>query len=195
MATSLIFLQENAIIWAAVYKFIQLGSEASQRIIGGLSPAKQDEKAEQILMLLTAYRRKSQLTEDNMESILIALKNVSGGNSFPTVDSIIGMPNNYNVTGITIGVGGGGSGTGDSRPTFDAYNPASGMPPTVGSGDNGEIRQGDQFYATDGLAGPGDGNPIGTVFGQSIYKNCIFTAKIDGAGNNRAEWYLSQDTY
>lgn len=191
---SLVLVQENAIILAATEKFVELGQEAAVRVIGGMTCEKQDAKAEQILQLLTAYRRKDRLSDDNLESLLLALKKLSGGNNFPTVDPIVGQDITYRVTGITDGGGGdSGGGSGDPRPTFDAYDPTSGAQPTAGSGTSGAIKKGDQFYAT--KVGAGYGDAIGIVFGVAIYFGCIFTAKIPEAGNNRDDWYLSQEGF
>lgn len=194
MATSQTLEEEDAIVLATVNKFIELGQEASERIVNGKTPEKQDDKAEKILQLLTAYRRKDRLNDDNLESLLNAMKMLSGANSFPSVDPIIGQAVIYRVTGITDG-GGGGGGSGDSRPTFDSFDPSGGVPPTIGSGTANAIKKGDQFYASDGTPGPGDGNPIGNVFGQDIYQGCVFTAKDNGAGDDRDLWHLSQDGY
>jgi hypothetical protein len=190
MATSQTLLQEDSIIAAAMDKFIDLGQEASERIVNGMTPEKEDEKAEQILQLLTAYRRRDQLSDDNLESLLLALKMLSGGNNMPTVEPVVGQSIVYRL-GTTSSSGGG---SGDPRPTFDAYNPVSGSPPSAGSGDLGAIKKGDGFYSTDGTPGAGDGTPIGNVFGQGIYKGCLWYAKTDGA-STRAEWWLSQDGY
>lgn len=196
MASSEILLQENAIILASMEKFVELGQEASEKIINGKTPEKQDAKAEQILQLLTAYRRKAQLSDDNLESLLYALKQLSAGSSFPTIDPIVGQSTVYRVTGITDddGEDSGGGGTGEPAYRGD-YNPASGNPPgaTTGSGEAGAIIQGDEYYAT--TASSVYGEVIGNVFGQDVYHGCLFKARVNGAGASRADWYLSQDGF
>lgn len=195
MATSQTLQEENAIVLASVNKFIELGQEASERIINGMTPEKQDEKAEQILQLLTAYRQKDRLSDDNLESLLNAMKMLSGENSLPSVDPIVGQAIIYRITESSSSSSGGVS-TGET-PYRGDYDPSGGSSPgaATGSGVAGAIRKGDEYYATDGTPGAGVGTPIGNVFGEDIYKGCLFKARVDGAGPSRNDWYLSQDAY
>lgn len=86
-----ILTQENAIILAASQKMVSLGSSASQKRINGRESSAEDTQGELILRLLTAYRKKIDLSEPQLESILYDLRKLSGANVFPSVNPIIGQ--------------------------------------------------------------------------------------------------------
>lgn len=92
-----IFQEENAIILAAAEKMVALGSEAAQRSIIGKESKTQEAKGEKILRLLTAYRKKDDLTSAQLESILYCLRQASESNVFPTIDPIVGQNLEYLV--------------------------------------------------------------------------------------------------
>ena len=92
-----IFQEENAIILAAAEKMVALGSEAAQRSILGKESKTQEAKGEKILRLLTAYRKKDDLTDAQLESILYCLRQASESNVFPTIDPIVGQNLEYLV--------------------------------------------------------------------------------------------------
>lgn len=87
--------QENAIILAAAQKMVSLGSEASQRYIAGKESKDKDEQNQKILILLTAYRRKTSLTDAQLESILYDLRTLSEEDDFPSVSPIVGQALEY----------------------------------------------------------------------------------------------------
>lgn len=92
-----IFQEENAIVLAAAEKMVALGSEAAQRSILGKESKTQEAKGEKILRLLTAYRKKDDLTDAQLESILYCLRQASESNVFPTIDPIVGQNLEYLV--------------------------------------------------------------------------------------------------
>lgn len=98
-----IFREENSIVLAAAERMVALGSEASQRILNGKQTDDQDAIAQSILLLLTAYRQKTNLSTDDLESILYDLRELSGDNSFPTINPIVGQDLIYLVEGNSGG--------------------------------------------------------------------------------------------
>lgn len=87
--------QENAIILAAAQKMVSLGSEASQRYIEGKESKDKDEQNQKILILLTAYRRSTSLTDAQLESILYDLRTLSEEDDLPSVSPIVGETIQY----------------------------------------------------------------------------------------------------
>lgn len=91
--------EENAIISAALTMMVDTGAEGASRIIEGREAKKQDAITDKILKLLTAYRSKAELTEPQLSAILYELRNLSGEDSFPSIDPIVGQEVIYNLIG------------------------------------------------------------------------------------------------
>jgi len=83
--------QENAIILAVATKLVTLGSEISQNMINGKESKVKERKWIKIFTLLTAYRKRTSYTEDQLESILYDLRLLSEDSVFPTITSLIGI--------------------------------------------------------------------------------------------------------
>ncbi len=99
--------QENAIILAAAQKLVALSASASEKFIDGdeSGAAVDDKKAELIIRLLTAYRKKDNLETNQLESILYDLRKLSGNNVFPTVNPIVGQELQYIINEGSSGDG------------------------------------------------------------------------------------------
>ena len=93
--TGEIFNEENSIIVTSAQKMVSLGSQAAQRILAGKEAKTQDAQADAILKLLTVYRRRADLSQDQLASILYDLRQLSEGNVFPTVNPIVGQGLTY----------------------------------------------------------------------------------------------------
>lgn len=99
-----IFNEENSIVLEAARRMVSLGSEAAQLSILGKQSKTQDEKINKILKLLTAYRRKDDMSTDDLESILYDLRGLTDTDIFPTISPIVGQSLVYlvnNETGST----------------------------------------------------------------------------------------------
>lgn len=105
-----IFIQENAVILAAYTRFVELGQEAAEKVIGGYEPKKEDIQAEKIAQYLQVYQSKASLDTKQLEAVLYALLDLSDANEFPTVNPLVGPPIIYV---ILTSDGGGGGGGGD----------------------------------------------------------------------------------
>lgn len=86
-----IIANKDAILQAAAEKFVSLGQEGAIRIIGGKNDKVQAEKARRILALFLAYVNVAELSDDDHESVLYALRELSEAEAFPTVSPFIGQ--------------------------------------------------------------------------------------------------------
>ena len=172
-----ILTQENAIILAAAQKMVSLGSEASQKVVNGREASAEDTQGELILRLLTAYRKKSSLTDPQLESILYDLRKLSEESLFPTINPIVGQEIVYYFQ--------------DSQDTV-----ADGVWITKGNWDGstdlfptGIINKGFLYFNTTNsvaLLGPDGG---------IIAAGTVIVAKVDNPGQTVANWYFMVSVY
>lgn len=171
-----ILTQENAIILASAQKMVSLGSEASQKRVNGRESSAEDTQGELILRLLTAYRKKTSLSEAQLEAILYDLRKLSGSSVFPTVNPLVGQEIVYyfdESTPETEGV----------WITKGNWDGSTNLLPT------GIIKKGYLYFNTTNstsLLGPDGGIiPAGTVI----------VAKVDDPGQTIANWYFMVSVY
>lgn len=171
-----ILTQENAIILAAAQKMVSLGSEASQKMVDGKEAKQEEIEGELILRLLTAYRRKTSLTDAQLEAILYDLRKLSGENVFPTVNPIVGQEIVYYFNETSPDVEG-------AWITKGNWDGSTNLFPT------GTILKGYLYFNTTNstsLLGPDGGIiPAGTVI----------VAKIDDPGQTVANWFFMVSIY
>lgn len=87
----MIFNEENSIVLEAAQKMVALGSEAAQLAILGKQSKTQDDKINKIVKLLTVYRRRADLSDDDLESILYDLRALTDASVFPTISPLVGQ--------------------------------------------------------------------------------------------------------
>lgn len=172
-----ILTQENAIILAASQKMVALGSTASQKRIQGREANQEETEGDLILRLLTAYRKKTSLSNPQLESILYDLRKLSGANVFPSVNPIVGQEIVYyfneNSSIETEGV----------WITKGNWDGSTNLLP------EGIVKKGYAYFNTTNsttLLGP-DGNVV--VAGTLI------VAKVDNPGQTISNWYFMVSVY
>lgn len=171
-----ILTQENAIILAASQKMVSLGSSASQKRINGRESSAEDTQGELILRLLTAYRKKIDLSEPQLEAILYDLRKLSESSVFPSVNPIVGQEIVYYFN--------------ESSPETDGVWIAKGnWDGSTNILPNGIVKKGYLYFNTTNstsLLGPDGGIiPAGTVI----------VAKIDNPGQTIANWLFMVSLY
>ncbi|MFO0447649.1 MAG: hypothetical protein ACK52I_02975 [Pseudomonadota bacterium] len=88
---------ENSIINAAADKLVSLGVEGSQLSVAGKESKTQVSQGRKIMTLLKAYRRRSELSDGQVDSILYCLKYLSGQSSFPTSVPLVGKSSSSQI--------------------------------------------------------------------------------------------------
>lgn len=91
--------QENAIVLAAAEKMVSLGQTISEGVANGKQKKAEYGKGLTILQLLTAYKNNT-WDDDDLESVLYCLKDLSEASTFPTVSPIVGQELVYLVGGL-----------------------------------------------------------------------------------------------
>jgi len=204
---SQISTQANAIILAATNRMIQLGAQASNNIVNGIESKKQLKTAKQILYLLTAYVHQADMTMALSDSLLYALRQLSGQYSFPGVSPIVGQALNVQIVlagnniifynqgallgvasqvdfeGIIAALSAGRltvslpAGTVDYLGDYDA---SSNNFPSTGSGSAGIVKAGNMWNISVG----------GSPGGEGLSAGATIMAKIDNPGQTLANWKI-----
>jgi len=158
--------QENAVVLAAAEKMVSLGQTISERIVNGKQSKAEYEQANNILRLLTAYKDNS-FTDDDLESVLYCLKDLSEASLFPTVNPIVGQELVYLV---------------------DSESGGSGSMIVQNSGSSLTVRDTINFY--NGLFASDDGSRINVGIGGNLSINATIglgsknlTIDASGAGS------------
>lgn len=171
-----ILTEENAIILAAAQKMVSLGSEASQNYVNGRESKQKEIEGEMILRLLTAYRRKDNLSAAELEAILYDLRKLSGDNVFPTISPLVGQEIAYYLQTTTPET----DGVWITKGNWDG---STNLFPT------GTIRKGYLYFNTTNstsLLGPDGG---------IIAAGTVIVAKIDDPGQTVANWFFMVSVY
>lgn len=95
-------LQENSIISQVALKLLSLGVSASQKNINGVESKKEFEQGLRIIYLLRSYSKKSDLSDDEIDSVLYCLRKLSDGNYFPTISPLVGKQLTIGQSSSTI---------------------------------------------------------------------------------------------
>ena len=83
--------QENAIVLAAAENLVSLGSVSAQLLIEGKENEEQISKGLTLLTVFTAYAKKADLEDEEIDALLYCLKSQSEADYFPTTSPIVGQ--------------------------------------------------------------------------------------------------------
>lgn len=83
--------QENAIILAAAQNLVSLGSVGAQLLLEGKESEEQIAKGINLLTVFTAYAKRNDLEDEEIDSLLYCLRSLSEDDYFPTTSPIVGQ--------------------------------------------------------------------------------------------------------
>lgn len=205
---SSIRLQQNAIILAAAQRFVSYGSEAAQLLVNGKETKHITKKGVKLLTLFKAYKKNSDLDTPEVDSLLYCLRLLSGQDSFPTQNPIVGQSLNVqilvaggNIIFYNQGVLLGGASEVDFEAILASLNgnrltvtlpdgivinigdwdaSANTFPISGGTGIGGAIKKGNEVDVI--VAGAPGGYPVNP--------GAILRAKVDSPGQILANWRI-----